>query len=248
MVSVSFTYDTILDLIRKDQKGRAFSIPEFNDIIKLVNYELYSHLAPKSGQDTDVIEALKDFVVLGATISLTSGVGSIPSGYERIQGKPYVISGADTIPVDVITSLELPDRLEDELTKPSALHPVAIIGGAPVLDLSQITVYPDTISDIRVSYLKIPATPLLDYYILSTGQYFYLDEDATGITIPVGAVYSDGVTVNPSTVDSLTVNFEWREDQTPILVNMVLQKAGIVLESQIPIEYGIAKQNKEEQQ
>jgi len=28
----------------------------------------------------------------------------------------------------------------------------------------------------------------------------------------------------------------------------VLQKAGIILDSQAPIEYGIAKQNKEEQQ
>jgi hypothetical protein len=40
---------------------------------------------------------------------------------------------------------------------------------------------------------------------------------------------------------------EWHEHQTPILVNMILQKAGVVLESQIPIEYGVAKQTKEEE-
>jgi len=180
-------------------------------------------------------------------VTLASGVGNLPSAYERLQGIPYVISGADFIPVDVITSLELPVRLADELTKPTVTHPVAIIGGAKVTDLSQITVYPDTITTLQVSYLKIPAIPLLDYYILSTGQYYYLAVDEDGVTIPVGAVYSDGVTVNPSTVDSLTVNFEWHEDETPILINMVLQKAGIILESQMPIEYGIAKQNKEEQ-
>ncbi len=248
MISVSFLYDTIQTLIRKDQKGNSFNIQEFNRLAKLVNYELFSFYSPLSGQDIDKIEALKDFVVLGATVSLTAGVGNLPSGYERIQGVPYVINGSDTIAVDVITSLELPGRLADELTKPTSEHPVAIIGGAPVTNLSQITVYPSTISAIQVSYIKMPATPILDYYIASTGLYVYLDEGATGVTIPVGAVYSDGVTVNPSAVDSQTVNFEWREDQTPLLIDMVLQKAGIILDSQAPIEYGIAKQNKEEQQ
>jgi hypothetical protein len=247
MISVSYVFDTIQTLIRKDQKGNSFNIKEFNRLAKLVNFELYNIYADKLEESQDVTEALKDFMTMEDSISLTSGVGDLPADYERLLSKPYTISGSDYTEVDIITRPEKTFRLSDELTKPTATHPIAIIGGVDVSGNSQIEVYPDTITTVYIDYLSIPATPILDYYINSNGLYTYLDEGATGITIPVDAIYSDGVTTNPSTVDSLTIDFEWHEHQTPIIVDMILQRAGIVLEQQVPIEYGVAKQTKEEQ-
>jgi hypothetical protein len=245
-ISVPYVYDTLQTLIRKDQKGNSFNISEFNRVAKLINYELYGEYSKKVGKSTEVNEAIKNLLKMGATISLTTGGGDLPDDYERIVGKPYTIAGSIFTPVDVVISLELPDRSSDELTKPTVEHPICIIGGY-VATKSRIQVYPNTIASLSINYLRLPSTPILDYYINANGTYTYLDVGATDITIPVGAVYSDGVTTNPATVNSLTIDFEWHEDQTPIIINMILQKAGIILDDQVAIQYGIAKQTKEEQ-
>jgi len=245
MISVSYVYDTIQTLIRKDQKGNSFSISEFNRLAKAVNYELYNFFADKVGESSKYREAVKNFITLQEAISLTSGVGDIPTDYGRLLGQPYLVSGSDVIPVDEMEETEKAWRLRDTLTKPTASYPACIIGGVDGGGVSQITVYPNTISTVYIDYLSIPATPILDYYITSTGLYVYLDQGATGVSVPAGAVYSDG-TPGPVSKDSQTIDFEWDEDQIPILIDMLLQKAGIVLDSQIPIEYGVAKQTKEE--
>lgn len=248
MILSSYVYDTILTYIRKDQQGNAFNITEYNNVIKDVNYMLYNQRASDAGEDTDNIESLKDFMTLGASVSLTAGAGVLPSGYERLLGKPHWVSGSDSIPIDQVNSLEKADRLKDELTKPTTKHPICIIGGKTGSD-SAIQVYPTTgISTILIDYLSIPSTPFLDYYVLETGVYVYLDEGATSITLPSGAVYRDG-TIGPGTIaNSATVNFEWHEHETTTIINMILQKAGLIIKDEGAIQYGIAKETKEEQQ
>lgn len=241
----SYIYDTIQVILRKDQKGNAFNISEFNKIAPVANFSLYNFYASKIEEDQDITEDLMGFMTLGEEISLTAGVGDLPA-YGRMLGKPYVVSGSDTIRVDLITNLELADRLADELTKPTATDPVAIIGGKTGTD-NHITVYPVSISSVFINYLSIPATPVLDYYIASNGLYVYIDAGATGVSVPSGAMYSDG-TPGPTSVDSKTVDFEWNSEQTPAILSGVLQKAGLVLNEQVAIEYGIARETKEENQ
>jgi hypothetical protein len=241
----SYVYDTIQTILRKDQKGNAFSISEFNRIAPIANFSLYNFYVANLEESQEVTEETKAFMTLNHEITLTSGVGSLPA-YGRMLGVPYVISGQDTIPVDLLTNLELPFRLSDELTKPTALHPIAILGGKTGAN-KNITVYPASTSSVRINYLSIPATPVLDFYIDTNGLYVYLDQGETGVSIPAGAVYSDG-TVGPTTKDSQTVDFEWHEDQVPMIISEVLQKAGLILSEQVAIEYGIARETKEETQ
>lgn len=253
MILASYLYDTVRTIIRKDQHGNSFNITEYNNIIQLINYELYNSYAANVGENLENTEALKDFMKLEQTVALVSGVGNLPTGYERMLGKPHWkgILGADWILLDVANSLEMKDRRNDPLTEPDILHPVAIIGGAQVTSKSQITVYPTTIpnGNIYIDYLTIPATPFLDYYVASTGLYVYMIEGATAVNIPAGAVYRDGTAGGGAvTKDSITVNFEWHADQTPILSSMILQKAGLAITNQVAIEYGIAKETKAETQ
>lgn len=243
MIYVSSVYDTIQTLIRKDQKGNSFNIKEFNRLANVVNLELYNFFVSKLEVGQDITENLKPFVVPNASISLTAGVGALPAAYSRMLGKPRTGS---TTEIDLITRLELTPRLADELTKPTTEDPVAILGGLTGSDRN-ITVYPTSISSVVIDYLSTPATPILDYYIASSGLYVYLDEGATGVSVPTGAVYSDG-TPGPTSVNSLTVNFKWDDELITVIVNMLLQKAGIVLGEQPAIEYGIAKETKETQE
>ena len=252
MISASYIYDTILTLIRKDQHGNSFNIDEFNRIIKLVNYELYNSYAGKVGEDISNVEALKDFMVYNASVAMTAGVGSLPTGYERLMGNPHWtgLLGAEYIPLDVVNALELKIRRDDYLTQPSVTWPVAYIGGAQVASKSQIQVHPVVMAGmaaIIIDYLRLPATPFLDYYVASTGLYVYMAASPATVSIPAGATYRDGTAGPLPTQSSSTVNFEWGEDQTPIIINMILQKAGIVLEKQVAIEYGIARETKEAQ-
>ncbi len=250
MISTSYVYDTIRTLIRKDQQGNAFNITEYNNVIQLVNIEFYNTLAAQVGEDSSNLESLKQFVTIGETIGLTNGKSALPGDYERLLGKPYWVSGSDTIPIDPISSIEKSDRLNDELTKPTTAHPIFILGDDPLASGTYgLQVYPITgISAIFIDYLSIPATPFLDYYVLSTGVYVYLDEGATSIALPSGATYRDG-TVGPDTIaTSQTVDFEWETHETSIIINMILQKGGLILKDESAIQYGIAKETKEEQQ
>lgn len=242
MILASYIYDTIQTLIRKDQKGNSFSITEFNRILPVVNLELYNFYTSHLEEGQDITEELKGFMTLKDPVTLTSGVGQLPA-YGRMLGVPYT----DTAESDLVTNKELTFRLFDELTQPTVEDPITILGGLTGT-AKNITVYPDTISSIYINYLSVPVTPVLDFYIDSNGLYVYLDEDATGITIPVGAVYSDGVTTNPSTVNSQTVNLAWDDEQTPAIINSLLQKAGIILDEKMAVEYGVARETKEEQQ
>lgn len=241
MIYVSSVYDTIQTLIRKDQKGNSFSITEFNRLIPIVNFELYNFYVANLEEGQEVTEELKAFMTLKATVSLTSGVGQLPS-YGRMLGVPYT----DTAESDLVTNKELTFRLFDELTQPTVEDPISILGGLTGT-AKNITVYPDTISSIYINYLSIPVTPVLDFYIDSNGLYVYLDEDATSVSVPSGAVYSDG-RAGPISVDSQTINLEWHNDQTPMIISNLLQKAGIILNEQMAVEYGVAKETKEEQQ
>jgi hypothetical protein len=178
MISVSYVYDTVQTLIRKDQKGNSFNIKEFNRGIKLINYELYNFFAGRVEESSDVTEALKDFMTMQEAVALVSGVGDLPATYERLRGKPYTIAGSTYTPVDEITGVEKADRLKDELTKPTTEAPICIIGGVDGTGNSQIEVYPDTITTVYIDYLSLPATPLLDYYIDSNGLYVYMAQGA----------------------------------------------------------------------
>jgi len=245
MISVSSVYDTILDLIRKDQHGHAFNITEFNNIIDVVNKELYTTLTKQIGKDVEVMEDLKEFVTPNTGTSLTNGVGNLPSDYDRILGEPWYTSGTDEIPIDIVDYAEFTWRRGDELTKPTLANPIAFIVGVSGVN-RQIYVWPASgITTIKFNYLTAPTTPFLDYYVDEDAEYTYLAEGATSISLPSGAEYRDG-TLGPGTIStSQTVDLEWEAEKMPTIVAMVLQKAGIILEKQLPVQYGVAREVKE---
>jgi len=116
-------------------------------------------------------------------------------------------------------------------------------------ELTQITVYPITLTSINLSYLKFPATPLLDYYVTSAGLIVYLEEGARHVNVPAGAEYRTGTTGGPAVyVDSATRNWQWDDDVLPHIIFALLQKAGMNIQDMNTINMAIAEENKEEAQ
>lgn len=116
-------------------------------------------------------------------------------------------------------------------------------------ELTQITVYPATLTSINVNYLKFPPVPLLDYYVDGNGLIVFLSEGAKQVNVPAGAEYRTGTAGGPAVyVDSATVNWGWDKDVLPHIIYAILQKAGLNIQDMNTINMAIAEENKEEAQ
>lgn len=116
-------------------------------------------------------------------------------------------------------------------------------------ELTQITVYPATLTSININYLKFPPVPLLDYYVTGTGSIVFMAEGAKQVNIPAGAEYRIGTVGGAAVyVDSATVNWGWDKDVLPHIIYAILSKAGLNIQDMNTINLAIAEETKEEAQ
>jgi hypothetical protein len=124
-------YKAVLDVLRKDVRGEAVSVTEFNAILPVVSHEYFSQQYAKFQQTQNVTDSLAPFIKT-ATITLIGGVASLPTDYLHLIGTPtytQTISGTSyTRRVDVVSRLELSERLIDPITQPTLVYPVAVLG------------------------------------------------------------------------------------------------------------------------
>ncbi len=118
-------YKSVLDILRKDIRGEAVSVAEFNALLPVVSHEYFSQQYAKFQQTQKITDSLAPFIKT-ATITLTSGVGYLPRDYMHMIGKPL----AGTARVDMVSRLEYDERSVDYITQPTTTYPVAVIGTA----------------------------------------------------------------------------------------------------------------------
>ena len=233
----------VLDLARKDKRGRSLDIDEFNRVAKIVNARVYAHYYKQFEMSKDVSNALAKFKVTNYEVSLTAGVGTLPSDYYELIGIPRYTDGSDTREVDVVTNVEYTKRQSDYLTRPTTTHPIVMLAGVSGTQ-TQVSVLPVTVSSIRVDYLKEASTPFLDYYMDDTTlEYTYIDADDTP-TVPVGSTYRDGNTGSYVVPSALTVNFDWDTDDIPLILSLFVQVMGLQLGDEMMIQVGNAEEIK----
>ncbi|MFA5638622.1 MAG: hypothetical protein WC961_07075 [Anaerovoracaceae bacterium] len=147
--------------------------------------------------------------------------------------------------IDVVTALEYSSRIADALTAPSIEHPVCLLARDTTSGESTLYVYPQ-VTPIEVDYLRAPTTPFLDYYVNdTTGVVTYLEEGDTDIALPSGCTYRDG-TAGPDTIaTSLTVDFEFGDDDKNALLNIFASKLGLQLRDADVVQYANNEQLKE---
>jgi hypothetical protein len=254
----SHVYNTVLDIIRADKRGLALSIEEYNRISRLINEEIYAKYYSDFERDISNIDVLGGFKVLDTTVTLVADgtsrlawAGSLPTDYYEVIGKPRYVNAAGVIVnVDLVSSLELAERMEDYLTQPTAVHPVYIMGEVDGSDNTKINVYPSTITfsggnRVFIDYLRVAATPYLDYYVNDvTLVPTYLVDGATAVSIPVNYTYSTGQAGAFVLANSLTQDWEWGDAEFPLIISKFCQYLGIALPDQLLIETGVVNESK----
>jgi hypothetical protein len=257
MITCESVYTTLLDVIRKDKRSRSVDVDEFNNLIKLTNWRLWNKFNKDYEKDAESSNAMAVFKVFNEPVTLSEGIGELPDDYGRLIGEPRFYDGDDTVVADVVTAIEYSQRSRDSLTKPTTTHPVCFIAnqnksftttetpaGTDTVALA-LVVKPSNVDNlIYIDYLREPATPFLDYYVNDTTlDYTYLDEDATGVSVPSGSTYRDG-TAGVTSVNSQTVDLEWDEDLLPIILGMLCQMVGVQIADQNLYQSGTIEETK----
>jgi len=247
MLLCSDVYQLLLDELRVDQRGLSCEPDEFNRLIRLVNQEVYNDKVRRFEEDIDNTDSLGSLKRHNYNIALTLGVGTLPTDYARLIGRPRTLDGDSVIRyADLVTSFEHGSREEDYLTKATLIYPTFRIGGIDASENLQIRVIPNTITNIWIDYLKVLAVPFLDYYMNDTTFVVtFLSETSTLQTIPTGSTYRDGTAgTGVASTTSLTNNFDWEEEDLPIILTKLVNRLAKQLPDELLLKTSDAEQAK----
>lgn len=219
----------------KHKNGNAFTNNQFNALIEIITPDFFKKKAEESGYfnrsklSAEIKELysskfLREFII-NETIAT---VGAFTYAYAYWVGAHD--SDNDVI-VDLVSEDEYHDRISDSVMTPSADCICAVERS------TEVVVYPDSITNINVSYLRYPNVPFLDYYINDTGYLQFLAAGAThvwatGETDSAGTVH----TLGDANWASLTVELEFIEDMHLDFLNEVLSRVGVRLENPMLIQ------------
>ena len=248
MILTEDVYLTLLDISRKDLRGLALSPEEFNNTARLVNEMVFAKYYSKFESTLDNSETMSGFKVLNEAIVIAGGTGVLPARYYHMAGKPrYVHADGSTKHLDFVSSLEDADREEDFLTKATLLHPTCRLGTATTTADMTIHVRPTTITQIYMDYIRTSDRPILDYFLSNNEAiYTWMAAGAT-VAVPAGSIAMNG-TAGPANVVSTTVNFEFDEEDLPMIINLFLQLLGIQLPDQGLVQSGLLLEQKSDSQ
>lgn len=165
MIDINELYNLVLDFPSKNA-GQYFSPDEFNRYVNMASIELFDTLIGKKNNPTSVYgrnrttdARLKPFRVV-ANIPLVSGVGSLPTNWEKTDA--LHTTGAIPIPVRQIDEDRFARIFDNPLDSPIAEDPIYIENS------TDIQVYPNTITAVTIRYLKRPSLAVWGY--TSTGR------------------------------------------------------------------------------
>ena len=163
-ISVDKVYTKVLSILNKESRG--FLTPgEFNkigsqvqlDLLDKAFYEYNRAIATQSagrgGEGyADIPKKIQDKIdpfYATESISLTSGVGTLPTFYNIIN----VSADSRLTNIERIEKSKLSFLLSSPLTAPSTTFPIYYVTG------NTITVNPSSLSTIQMDYISVPADP-----------------------------------------------------------------------------------------
>jgi hypothetical protein len=229
-------FDLVNILIRKEKEGDTITPADFSKLLDMCSLEKgnadYSYFE-RSRVVTDSIRSLMKSVAVG----LSSGVGDFIAEAPDYWHENTVTTS--TAKLDILTSFQYDDYKYSDLLKPTTDYPVCKISG------DDIYVLPISISTVDFNYLSVPNTPFYDYYIDVDDNYVYMPVGSSHLLV-AGEEYRDGTT--SGTVNSISVEMSYPNNERVQVVYLLLSKLGIALNDQDAVEYGLGKEQKEEAQ
>ena len=188
-------------------------------------------LAPSTSTSVDILD--------------TTAVGDIllDSMYYHFLSARNGSNPATATNFDFITEIEFDKRFSDYLTKPTDDNPVCI--ERMVNGERRFGFYPPSSAsgDVWIYYLKRPKVPVYDYYISTNKKIVYLPEGALDHVWTTGEIDSSGNERTTGDPDYATTSIEldWEEQDKIRIIYLILQKVGVSIPDQLPLEYAVQK-------
>ena len=201
-ISVDKVYRKVLAILNKESRG--FLTPdEFNRISSQVQLDLldkafhdYNRAVAREtigrgaqgyGDITKKIQDRIDPFYTTNSITLTNGVGSLPTVtvdsytrsnvYNIVRVTTQDNNSLNTTEVDRVEKSKLSYLLSSSITAPSTTFPVYYITG------TNINVNPSTISSVSMDYISIPSDPVWNSEADSNGALTYTATGSTDFTL-----------------------------------------------------------------
>jgi len=230
----------LLDRLRKDKKG-SVSAEEFESFLRYRNSDYFNLKAKSDGVGKVEEDSIKPFLVEFDPIAvgldgemniyrgLLAGLTQTYGHWKGVWWTTNTVDPGDTYPdisdmiyVDVVTELELQNRLANAITAPSTSDPVAYFTDTRIYVFGTVGGY------LLVTYYKQPNDPYFDYYTDASGNITYLTEGQGAYTLQTGEISRSG-SVAPAAVTSLSVDLEWEDYDAVNILDMIVSDVSIAL-------------------
>ena len=217
-ISVDRVYRKVLAILNKESRG--FLTPdEFSKIssqaqLDLLDKAFHDYNRAISRESTgrtgvgyaDIPKKIQDRIdpfYATSSVTLTSGVGTLPTFYNIIN----ISTDSRLINIERVKKSKLSFLLSSPLTAPSTTFPIYYVTG------STITVNPSSLSSIDVDYVSVPADPVWNSTADVNGALTYTDTGSTDFTLHSSSEvdlvleilrYTGVVIKDPSVIQSAT--------------------------------------------
>lgn len=202
---MAFTVDDIYlwvnDLANSVQSGTAFSDSQFNEALKFVNIEIFNKESgltedyqvdnpiPRVGwQLTNTVSDNCRLLIIPVALTVGSnGYFAYPPDYAAFSSLYYRYTlnnpngGTPTFSdrwVEMVTDSELVQRLQSSIKPPSVFFPVGSWSA------SGFKLYPEQVTRVNLTYLKIPRTPVRGFTVLPNDETEYNPATSTQVEWP----------------------------------------------------------------
>ena len=241
MVGVKDIRLTVNRLLKRERVGSTVSGADFNRFLAVANAEETYAVKSLLELSQDITDSVRTYIK-SVNYSPSTNYIQLPSDYLKILSV-RAKNGSRWEDVDVITQMEYSSRKHNSITQPTVDYPVCYeMGNYLYFDPVQTGT-----NNVALTYLAMPATPYLDYYVNLVGQEVYLDEsvsvDANLIDSDFKLYGKDGqsltLTGSPLSYYSTTVEMDWPDESNRVnIMKRVLVMCGVSAPDQLAIQYG----------
>lgn len=246
-------YKNMHMLAGKDINDNFISVNEYNTLLEdiyvpFVNSKLTDLLVKgripesaiaSSGMFTNLI-ATEDITFGGGELLLTNSGDTTYDMMFWVSARTTAVYSGQIRRISLVPQEEYVDRRSNILAPPPDENPIANLYYDKSTEQQAAYIYPSDITGVTLTYIRRPATPALDYYILSSGRKVFMDVDATADLTALSATYRTGAT--SGTVNSITEDVEMPEQYHEEFVMKLLEAAEKVKPDYNGVQYTRSKQ------
>ena len=151
------TVNQIKNIVTSDlsaeRTGYTLRAEQYNDYLEKANYDLFNQVIKNWEEGQAITDTLYPFKVK-TDLTFAAGVADRPANYARFSAA-YYDDGATVVPVEELTDAELPDRINNAITAPTAAYPVICFYN------EKINILPVSITTgVDLIYVQKPTTPV----------------------------------------------------------------------------------------